>query len=634
MLQLIRNYSKGVIAWIIVVLLIIPFALWGVNEYFTDGTGDVVVAKVGDREIQSREFQSLYQRELAIRRQASQGNFDASDPAIRREVLDRLINTEAMTQAAAKAGFRISDERLAQQIRSMREFQTDGRFDPALYDRLLRVSGLSRATFEENLRRDLIMEQLIIGIAESAALTDYELDRWLRLSGQQRRFGYLVLEAADYMSLVEVGDEDISRYYRENINRFEVPERVKAEYVELSLGGFRDQIDVDESTLRRLYDERSGAFSVGEERHVRHILIAVDDGADAESVNQARERAADLRRRIDGGEAFADLAREYSDDSGSAGDGGDLGFISRGMMPSSFEDAMFALAEGGVSEPVQSPFGLHIIRVDRIRPGSTRSFEEMRGQLRDEYLSARADERYFELTEQLADLTFEHPDTLATAAEELDLVIHETEYFSRDQGQGIASERDFRQAAFSSDVFEAGNNSPLLSLGQDRVLVLRIQDRQPASHRSLEEISNQLARELREQGAARMAEEEGERIIERVAQGESLAKIAVERGLVWRSEVLATRDEASLPFDILGAVFTMKKPAGDRARIEGASQLSGDYAIIALQEVIDGVPEQISGDDRRLQRDNIARLLQARDTDDLLRSLKDRLDVRIFESRL
>ncbi len=634
MLQFIRNNTKGVLAWIVVGLLIIPFALWGVNEYFYGGAGDVVVAKVGDREIQSREFQSLYQRELAIRRQVAGGGFDPSDPSIRRDVLDRLINAEVMSQTAFNAGFRVSDERVGQQIRAMREFQTDGRFDPELYDRLLRVSGLSRAMFEENVRRDLMIEQLVLGIAETAALTDHELERWLRLSEQRRRFGYMVLEASGYLDRVEIEDEDISRYYRENLDRFEVPERARAEYVELSLGGLREQVHVDEQTLRRLYDERAGMYSVGEERRVRHILIGLDEGADAESAALAHETAMELHDRIAQGESFESLARDYSEDSGSAAEGGDLGFITRGMMPGSFEDAVFALAEGELSDPVQSSFGLHLIRIDSIRPGSVRSFDELRDQLANDYRSGRADEQFFELTEMLADMTFEHPDTLAIAAEELGLEIRETEYFSRDRGEGIAGENDFRQTAFSNDVLEAGNNSPLVELGQDRVVVLRIRDRLPASHLPLEEVRSLISRELRAARAARLAAEEGRRLVERVAQGEAIADLAAEHGLAWHSGVLADRNDVSLSFDLLGAVFAMRQPTGDGPRIEGAELPGGDFAVVALQEVIDGDPEQIAGDERRRERENIARLYQQRDTDDLLRSLKNRLDVRIFEDRL
>ncbi len=634
MLQFIRNNTKGVLAWIIVGLLIIPFALWGVNEYFYGGSGDLVVAKVGDRDIQSREFQSLFQRELMMRRQLSPETFDASDPAIRRDVIDRLINTEVMSQTAIKAGFRISDERLGQQIRNMREFQTDGRFDPQLYDRLLRASGLSRAGFEENLRRDLMMEQLIVGVAETALLTDHELDRWLKLSEQQRRFGYLVLAAGEYMALAEVSDDDIARHYRENIDRFEVPEQAKAEYLELSLRGLRDQVSVDEQTLRRLYDERAGAFSVGEERRIRHILIGAEAAGNRDALDSALAVATELRERLARGESFADLAREYSDDSGSALIGGDLGFISRGTMPGPFEDAAFALAEGEVSEPVQTPFGIHLIRVDSVRPGSRRSFEDVREQLRDEFRSARADEQFFELTEILADLTFEHPDTLVIAAEELGLEVRETGFFSRDRGEGLAAEREFRAAAFSSDVLEAGNNSPLIELGQNRVVVLRVQDRRPASHRPLEEVRGQIARELRERRAAALAEEEGRRILESLEQGEAPAAAAAARGLQWRSVELAGRDDPSVPFEVLDAVFAMQAPSGDRPRIEGAGLLTGDYAIITLHEVIDGDPSRISAEERRRERAAIARLLQQRDGDDFLRSLRDRFEVRIFEDRL
>ncbi len=634
MLQFIRNNTKGVIAWIIVGLLIIPFALWGVNEYFAGGSGDMVVATIGDREIQSREFQSLYQRELSIRRQIAPDTFDASDPSIRRDVLDRLINSEVMSQTAIRAGFRVSDEQLGRQIRSMREFQTDGRFDPELYDRLLRISGLSRPMFEENLRRDLMIEQLIAGVVDTAMLTGHELERWLKLSEQQRRFGYLVLAAEDYLALAEVSDEDIARHYRENIDRYEVPEQVRAEYLELSLDGLRDQVSVDEATLRRMYDERAGAFSVGEERKVRHILLGAGDPADAEAIALALATAGELRERIAAGDSFADLAREYSEDSGSAADGGDLGFISRGTMPESFEEAVFALAEGEVGAPVQTPFGVHLVRVDTIRPGSRRSFEEVRAQLRDDYLNARADEQFFELTERLADLTFEHPDTLVVAAEDLGIEIRETAYFSREQGEGVAAGREFRAAAFSGDVFEAGNNSPLIELGPSRVVVLRVQDRRPAAHRPLEEVQAQIARTLRETRAAALAEEEGRRILEGIDQGEPPAAAASARGLEWHSEVLAARDDPSVPFDILDAAFAMPSPSGEQPRIRGAGLLGGDYAIIALHEVIDGDPQGIPADERRRNRDALAQLLQQRAGDDFLRSLRDRYEVRVFEDRL
>lgn len=633
MLQFIRNNTKGVVAWIIVILLIIPFALWGVNEYFSGGSGDVVVAKVGDRDIQLREFQSLYQRELAIRRQLSPANFDPSDPTIRRDVIDRLVNSETMSQTAFKAGFRVSDERLGQQIRAMREFQTNGRFDAELYDRLLRISGITRAQFEENLRRDLMMEQLIIGISETALLTGHELDRWLRLSEQQRRFGYLQLQAADFLGLVEVSEDEIGQYYRDNLDSFAVPERVRAEYVELSLPGLRDEIHVDDEQLMRMYEEQASTFVVGEERRVRHILLEFDQD-EPEAAEEALGLANELRARIDAGESFADLAREYSADSGSATSGGDLGFIARGLMTGPFEDVAFALAAGETSAPVRTTFGIHLIRVDQIRPGTSRSFAEVRDLLEDEYRRGRADEQFFELTERLADLTFEHPDSLAIAAEELGLEILETDYLSRDRGAGIAEDDRFRQAAFMTDVFEAGNNSPVIELSQQRVVVLRIKDRQPASHSSLEEVRASISRELRARGAARLAEEEGRRLVERVSAGEGIAAVAAEHNLTWRGEVLARRDDPLLPLDVLDAVFGMQRPDADGARLEGIQLMSGDFAIVALQEVIDGDPATLASDERNFESQNIVEQMRQRETDSMLRALKDRLSVRIFEDRL
>lgn len=632
MLQFIRNNTKGVLAWIIVGILIVPFALWGVNEYFGGGSGDVTIAKVGDRDIQTREFQNLFQRELINRREAGL-DVDAGNPAIRRQVLDRLINAEVMSQAAVSSGFRISDERVGMQIRSMREFQTDGQFDPELYDRLLRASGMSRGGFEENVRRDLMMEQLLIGVAETSLLTEHELDRWLRLSDQQRRFGYLVLEADDYLDMVEVSDDEIQRYYRENMEQFAVPEQVRADYVELSQDGLRDTVHVDEEILQRMYERQVTAFSVDEERRVSHILLETDPD-DSASVAAATELAAELRSRLDDGASFAELAREYSDDPGSADTGGDLGLVSRGMMTGPFEDAVFALGEGEISDPVQTSFGIHLIEVTGIRAGSTRSFEDVRDELEENYRRGRADEQFFELTELLADMTFEHPDTLEIAAEELNLEIHRTDWFSRRQGDGIAADETFRQTAFSNDVIEAGNNSPLVEMQQDRVVVLRISDREPATHRPMAEVRDRIIRELRLQGAARLAAEEADSMLERINAGEPIDAVAEQQGLRWHDGQVATRDDSVVPVDVLDAVFRMQAPGGDSPRIEVRELLSGNHAVISLQEVLDGRPGAIAEDRRQMELRNITRMQSQRAADDLLRSLKDRIGVRVNEDRL
>ena len=634
MLKLIRDNAKGVVAWIIVIIIIIPFALWGVNEYF-EGGGEVVVAKIGDRDVSLGEYQNLYQRELAARRQAMGSAFNASDPSIRRDVIERLVNIEVMTQAARDSGFRIADARLGQRIVAMREFQDGGRFDPALYDRLLRASGLSKAQFEEDLRNDLLLEQFIGGVSETAFLTARDLDALLRMIEQRRRFAHLVLPVADYATRVEVDEERIARYYEENRSEFAVPERVTAQYLELSMSSIVAGIEVDDETIRRLYEERAPGFTVGEERRARHILIEVDQAADAGAIEAARTRAEELLAAIEGGESFEEVARNHSDDSGSARSGGDLGFFTRGAMVPSFEEAVFSMSPGELRGPVQSPFGFHLIRLEEIRPGSVRPFEEMAPILKEEYRQARAEERFFDLTERLADLTFEHSDTLAVAAEELGLPLRETEPFSVDAGQGIAMEGVFRDAAFSPDVLESGHNSPLVELGQSRVVVLRIADRYPASHLPLAEVRDRIERELHRHAAAEMARKDGERIVARLAEGASMEELAREHRAEWHPSTTVRRDDAELDPAVLGAAFSMPRPAENgEPVIEGVELLSGDYAVLALYEVMDGNPGDVAALDRRMQGEAVAQFLGQRAVQDLIASLRERKKVRVFEDRL
>lgn len=631
MLKLIRDNAKGVVAWIIVIIIIIPFALWGVNEYF-EGGGEVVVAKIGKRDVSLNEYQNLYQREMMARRQAL-GRFDPDDAGLRRDVIERLVNTEVVTQAAHDAGFRVPDARLGQRIHAMREFQNDGRFDPALYERLLQMSGTNKAQFEEGMRSDLLMEQLIRGVSDTAFMTARDVDVLLRLTEQRRRFAHLVVPAADYAGGVQIDDERIAQYYEQNRAQFAVPERVVAQYLELSMSGGTD-VAVDETTVRRLYDERLTTLSVGEERRARHILIEVDQNASAGELDAARAKAEELLAEIEAGAAFEDVAREHSDDSGSARSGGDLGFFGRGAMVGDFEDAVFAMAPGEVRGPVQSPFGFHLIRVEEVRAGSLRTFEEMAPVLAEEYRMARAEERFFDLTERLADLTFEHSDTLEVAAEALGLEISETAPFSANSGEDAAAEPAFREAAFSADVLESGHNSQLIELGDNRVVVLRIADRYPASHLPLAEVRDRIENELRQRDTAERARAVGERIIASLGEGASLEELAREHRAEWHAATTVGRDEFALGPELLDTVFSMSHPAAGEPVTEGVQLLSGDYAVLALYEVIDGDVAAVDEGERRAQAMALTQFLGQRAIGDLIDSLRERNKVRIFEDRL
>lgn len=634
MLKFIRDNAKGVIAWIIVIIIIIPFALWGVNEYFTGG-GETYVAKVGDRDISLREYQNHYQRELATRRQVLGSAFDPNDPGIRRDVIERVVNAEVMAQTVRESGFRVSDAQLGQRIRSMPEFRSGEQFDADLYQRLLASLGISQGQFEEGLRSDLMVDQLVSGVADTAFLTPRELEMLLRLAEQRRRVEHLVLDAADFAGHVDIDDAAIETFYRENRDLYAVPERVTARYIELSMRALMADIQVDEDTLRRLYEERGDAFSVGEERRAHHILVEVPAGADEATVDAARERAEELLAMIeDEGRSFEEVATEHSDDAGSAASGGDLGYFSRGTMVGPFEDAVFEMDEGEVRGPVRSPFGFHIVRVDDVRAGSSRPFEEVAPELEQEFRRARAEERFFELTERLTDLTFEHSDTLEVAAEALGLEIRETAPFSRDAGEGVAADPAFRDAAFSADVLEQGFNSMPIELGRDRAVVLRVADRHPASHLPLDEVREQIAEELRRRETAALARQAGERMLERMRDGASLEALAREHGAEWHAPTVLSRDDGGIDPEIIDAAFAMRRPAEDGPALEGLSLASGDYAVIALHEVVDGDPAEVSEDEQRMNAQAIAQYLGQRGVGAVIDAARERKEVRVFENRL
>jgi peptidyl-prolyl cis-trans isomerase D len=628
MLKFIRDNAKGVVAWIIVIIIIIPFALWGVNEYLDTGR-DVTVARIGDREVLLGEYQNQYQRELATR-----GRFASADENLKRQVLDRIVNSEVLSRAALEAGFRVPDAVVGARIQSFSEFQRDGRFDRELYQRVLASAGLSAARFEADMRRDLMIEQYLGGITDTEFVTSTEVDALLGMVEQRRRFAYLVLPAADYESRVEIDDARIESYYQQNREQYAVPERVSVQYLELSMADTAASVTVEDEALRSLYEERKADFTVGEERRAHHILIQLPPSADEAAEQAALAEAEEIHAAIEAGASFEEMARKHSDDTGSARSGGDLGFFGRGAMVGPFEDMVFAMNPGDVSGPVRTPFGYHLIRLDAVRPGSVRSFEEVRPLLEDEYRKGRAEALFFDLTDRLADLTFEYSDTLEVAAENLGLETREAGPFSERQGSGIAMDPAFREAAFSPDVLEAGHNSPLIELADDRTVVLRVADRLPASYLPLAEVRDRVEAALRRDAIAELAQRDAEDLMRRVREGASLEALAREYGAQWHASRTTGRDDAELDPEILDALFAIARPSGDAPEIDDVALPSGDHAVIALFEVTDGDPDAVPAGERAAHRDAVNNLRGQLAIQGVIESLRDRSDVKVHQDRL
>lgn len=592
MLQHIRDRAQSWIAIAIIALLIIGLSTVAWDAYFSPDP-DVPVAKVNGEKITANEFQRAYQQQRA-RLQNMLGGADISqfipdEDEFKRNVLKRIEEEKLILQAALDAGYRVSDALLAQQIRSFEVFQSDGQFAPALYQQWLNQNFMSPGTFEDMLRRDGIIQQYRLAIAATSWSTEQENRRLYGLQEQRRDVGYIRIPAADYLDQASVSDEDIKAYYEENSARYATPEKVSIKYLELSIANLTRHVDVNEGKLRELYQERRSEFGVPEERRTRHILIEVPGAATETEVEAARKQAQALYEQIQAGESFEALAREHSDDIGSANDGGDLGYMARDtMMDPALADAAFSLAEGEVSRPVRSAYGFHLIKVEDIKRGQSKSFEEVRAQLEQDYRHRQAEDMFFEQGEILANLTFENPDTLEVAAEELELSIKQTPLFSREQGSGIASNPDVRSTAFSDEVLMEGLNSQVLELNGDRVVVLRVDEHQESAIRPFEEVRQQITDQLRQEGARAMAEEAGQEILDTLAEDVEIQAIAEQRELSWNHPEPIKRNDPGLDAKVARHAFQMPRPDEASPSYAGLTMSNGDYAIIALFKVIDG----------------------------------------------
>ncbi len=589
MLQLIRDRATGWVAWTIVTLIIIPFALWGVYDYMTPSQG-VAIATVNGVEVDSRDFSRLYQQQrnqlLSLLGDAARADL-IDDERLRDQALDQLIDNEVMVQVSREDRLRIGDRRLAEAISTLPPFQGEDGFSEALYNVYLRNQGFGPLGFEAQMRRNLLVEQVVSAVGRAVAPSEHEYREALRLLAQERVYSSLRIPAEAYQP-DDVDESEIREHYESNRARFSRPEQVRVEYIELSRDEMAREVVVEESELQSLYQDRKASYVRPVQVEARHILVELADDAGEEAEAAAREKMEDISRELADGMSFAEAAETWSEDPGSSRSGGSLGWFSPGVMDPAFEEAAFALGEGERSDVVRTPFGLHLIEVTDRREAGIADFEEVRDQLLSDYQLETAEQLFYEQVEQLANLAFEYPDTLEVAAEELGVPLQETEFVSRDSvGQpGIAGEPGFVGAAFSVEVLQEGNNSDLLEFDATRVAVLRVQEHRPARGREFEEVKEEARRELQEALGAERAREVGVDLISRLRSGESQEALAEEIGFEWSGEERVGRDESHSSPALRNLVFRMPAPSGgDVPSYDGLVDGGGDFVVVALRAV-------------------------------------------------
>jgi peptidyl-prolyl cis-trans isomerase D len=629
MLQTIRERAQGWIAWAIVILISIPFALWGIQSYLGVGS-EPVVAKVNGIEITEREFEQRYQQ-LRMRLRDQLGAafrpelFD--DRVMRPQVLEQIISETLLLQVSHDMGLRASDAELRTAIMSNPTFQRDGRFARDAYERMLQLQGLSQVQYEEGLRQRIVGSQLERALIASELVTEHELKETLRLDRQQRRLSYLQVPKADFLSDEPIGDDQITAYYQANQERFQVPERVRLRYLVLDASTMDSGQTPDEDGLRAAYEADLERFRRNEQRAVRHILVALPTDADTQTESDAKARIQAIRARILAGEDFGEVARETSEDPGSAAQGGELGTFERGLMDPAFARAAFTLEQGALSEPVRSAFGYHLIEVTAIDEAEVRPFEEVRDELLAEATKRGAEGLFFEWAERLATLAYESPDSLEPAADALGLEVQTSDWLDRSGGEGIFANRRVIGAAFSDEVLRQGLNSDVIEPEPEvlQAIVLRVAEHEEAAARPLEQVRSEIVETLRAERAAAAAQRLAEDLAGRVRAGEPLAEVAGSYAVT--DAGLVARDAAEVPDPIRSLAFTLPRPGEGAGSVGSRALPEGDAAVVVVSEVIDGNLDALDAAVREQQGRELAQRTGSALFDDLLEDLQQRAEI-------
>ncbi len=592
MLQNIRDNSQGWIAKTIIGVIVVLLALTGFDAIFNSAGNDNSAAEVNGEKI------SRYDLDQAVnmqRRQLAQqlgGDFDASlldDKLLRDAALSSLIERTLLLQGAQKNGFDFSTQALDQLILQTPEFQVDGVFNAARFDQVIQQMGYSRLQFRDLLKQEMLIGQLRAGISGTGFVTEQQVDNFARLEMQTRDFSSLMVSADS--SAVTPTDDEVRKFYDANAERFRSPEQVVLEYVELNKEAFFDQVEVSDEALQELYQKQIANLS--EQRRAAHILIEGNDP-------KAKSTLEDISKRLHAGEDFAALAKEFSQDPGSASEGGDLGFAGRDVYDPAFEEALYALQEGQVSAPVQTEFGWHLIKLLGVQSPEVPSFDSMKPELVRELKAQQVEQRFVEASKQLEDSAFEASD-LAQPAQELGLTVQTTPAFPREGGEGIAANRQVIQAAFSDEVLVDGANSSVIELDPNTTVVVRVKQHLEAKALELDQVRDTIVQQLQRSKAAEKARSEGEELLTKLRDGQ-----VVERQ--WQVVEAATRNQEGVQPAVLQAVFRMPKPtAKDQPTYAGMSLANGDFVVLRLNGVNE--PEQALSD---AERDNYRRFLASR----------------------
>ncbi len=586
MLQRIRANLQGIIARVIIGLITIPFVLWGVDAFFLD-SGNPDVAEVNGKSISELELnQQVYrQRQQMLARMGDKVDASQLDETLLRgPVLEQMIQQRLLESAAESRGLVISERMVDQAITQQTDFQEDGKFSPQRFDVLIRSSGMTPTNYKEAMKMQLLVNQLISGTVATEFVTDADMALAASISGQKRDIEYALLTVDRAMATVSLGEQEVRSYFDAHPDDFVTDETVAVEYIELRLEDFND--DIEESEVRAAYEASIADAELATRRRAAHILLEVEDGSDDE---QMQIKLAGIAERIAAGEAFSDLAREFSQDVGSREMGGDLGYSDGTAFPETFEAALADLQTGEVSSPLKTDAGWHLVMLTELEQAEVPSFESRREEIRQQLQLVKAEPAYAVKLEELKDISFNAAD-LQSVAEQLQIRTSQSSQFSRDGSEtGLFADSRLVAEAFTSAVLEQGANSEVVELSPTHALVLRIAERVPAEPIAFAQVESELSARLLKEKATAYMEQRAQDMVTAVEGGQLLSVLAESEGVNHEEfEAISRNNIAGIPMEIAAAAFQLSPPIPGGSSYSVKTLEDGNVAVIAVDKVEPG----------------------------------------------
>lgn len=633
MFDAVRNNKR--IVQVFLGLITLPFAFWGIDSYVRSGGAGSDLASVGDSKITTQQFeQALRERQDQLRQSMGSG-FKAemmNSPEVRLGILNGLIDQRLLLLEASAKRLGTSDETLRNFIAAVPALQENGKFSMERYESVLRAQGMSQQQFEARIRQDLTLQQLIGSLGSSAFVSSTQAEALLRIQAEERQFSDFRIPAAQFADKVKLDADAAQKFYDENKGRFEIPEQVKGEYVVLSLDALMSQVTVSDAEIKAWYDAHLDLYQQPEERRASHILILAQSDATDEAKKAAKAKAEGILADLQKSPArFAELAKQYSQDPGSAQKGGDLGYFGHGMMVKPFDEAAFSLKENELSGLVETEYGYHIIKVTGIRSAKQRPLPEVRPEIEADLRRQAANQKFAEAAENFHNMVYEQSDSLQPVAEKYKLKLQQTDWIAKNLNAqqraalGPLANDKVLSGLFSDDAIKDKRNTEAVEVAPNTLVAARVLEHRAAAMRPFDEVKRDIEKALTEREALALATKDGEARLAELHKGEA-DKIA------WSPARTVSRLQAAqvqLPPQVLQTIFradAQKLPAYVGVAV------GGGYSLFKISQVTQ--PEKIDPKQLEALRNQYTEIVAQEDLSAYLSSLRARYKIDVNKSLL